>query len=415
MMRRFSILLLTGLIIGLVGTGCDQGTQTLAPDDANRYIISAKTSAVGDASDVNPRSSAQEVIVPDTVAYAVQGFATNKDYTWTVNDSDVPMETRSDETYVWEKRKGEFVTMVFAQRDPMTNVSRSDATNNTLSVNAADDNINEETIDIATVVPSVAGQLGRLGTYSTAASLAASAGLAATLDASGPYTLFVPRNGVLSALPTTPTQATDPDEPASSSVRADLLKYHTLTSTVATDDISDGMTAQTMLGDQTVSVGVSDGTVSVEGEADVVRANFPATNGLMHGIDGVLLPSTASVDFTDRTTDGLGAGAAVTVDGSLIPEDGGFIVLHDSTALADQGAIPSTVGVSEYIEPNTVANDVEVVLDEDVSSTTTIGAMPHRDSNDNQSYDFATTGGTEDSPYRLEGAPVIDHAVFTVE
>ena len=415
MKNRYSFLFLLLMPVALVVAGCDQSSQTLVPDDANRYIISAKSSAVGDASDVNIRTSTQEVIVPDTVSYAVQGFTVKKDYTWTVNDSEVSMQTRSDETYVWEKRKGEFVTVVFAQGDPMSSVNRSSATSNTLSVNSGGDDISAETIDIATVVPAVDSQLVRLGNYSTASGLAFTSGFHSTLGSSGPYTLFAPKNDALAALPATPTQATDPDEPASSSVRADLLKYHTLSANVAAEDISDGMTAQTMLGSQTVSFTVSDGTVSVNGNVEVSRPNFPATNGLMHGIDGVLMPSTASVDFTDRSPGALAAGDSVTVDGSLIPEDGGFIVLHDSTALENQGAIPSTVGVSEYIAPNTIANEVKVALDQAVSSTTTIGAMPHRDSNDNEAYDFSTTGGTMDGPYLLDGTPVIDYATFLID
>jgi len=90
-------------------------------------------------------------------------------------------------------------------------------------------------------------------------------------------------------------------------------------------------------------------------------------------------------------------------------------VLHDSTELQNDGPVQSTVGVSGYIGPDSVANEVKVPLDESISDTTTVGAMPHRDSNDNQTYDFATTGGSEDTPYTLEGGPVIDYAIVRID
>jgi len=44
--------------------------------------------------------------------------------------------------------------------------------------------------------------------------------------------------------------------------------------------------------------------------------------------------------------------------------------------------------------------------------------MPHKDSNDNEQYDFATPQGVltgNDTPYQLEGNTVIDYAEITVE
>jgi uncharacterized surface protein with fasciclin (FAS1) repeats len=421
MRNRYSTLLLILVPVALAVAGCDQSMQTAEPDTANRYIISQKTSAVGDAVGVDIQASTDTVTAPDTVSYAVQGFTVNKDYNWTLNDEDMPVETRSNSSYVWEAREGEFVTVVFTQNDPMANVNPDGATTNTLRINSPDDNINAEQIEITTAAPTIDGQISRLGNYSTAAGFASDAGLAATLDGDGPFTLFAPTNEALGALPAEPTQATDADESVTSSVLGDILKYHAIPADVVSGDISDGQTAQTLFGDQTVEFSTGNGVSVNGGQASVIKPDFPATNGAIHGIDGVLLPSTASVDFTNRTVDSLSAGGmdsdpdSVTVDGSFIPEDGGFVVLHDSTELQNQGAIQSIVGASEYIGPNSIANEVEVELDEAISDTTTIGAMPHRDSNDNQSYDFPATGGTEDGPYTLEGAPVLDYGILNIQ
>jgi len=98
----------------------------------------------------------------------------------------------------------------------------------------------------------------------------------------------------------------------------------------------------------------------------------------------------------------------VTVQGAYLPE-GGFVVLHDSTDLADDGAIPSIVGVSDYL-PAGIHTDVRIEVDEDYGATTTVSAMPHVDSNDNEQYDFDTTAGVEDGPYVKDGYDVIDDA-----
>ena len=427
MRNRYSTLLLILAAVSIAVTGCDQSTQTAEPGTANRYIISAKTSTVGDAGDVDIQGSTQVVTAPDTVSYAVQGFTTNKDYNWTVNDGDVPVETRSNSSYVWEARKGEFVTLVFTQEDPMTNVDSETPTTNTLRVNSPDDDINAEEITITTEVPPFDEQVGRIGNlggsqgYSEAVGLVSTAGVDAVLQNGDPYTLLAPTNAAVRAIPTLPTQATDPDEPATSSVLGDLLKYHAIPSDISSGEISDGQTAQTLFGDQTVEFSTGDGVSINDGQASVSKPDFPATNGAIHGIDGVLLPSTASVDFTNRTVNSLSAGGmdsdpdSITVDGSFVPEGGGFIVLHDSTELQNQGAIQSIVGVSEYIGSNSIANGVKIAVDEAVNDTTTIGAMPHKDTNDNQEYDFETSAGTEDTPYTLEGSPIIDFGILYIE
>lgn len=424
MRNRYSTLLLLLAAVALAVTGCDQSTQTAAPGDVNRYIISQKTAWIGDGSPVNFQDSSQTIFVPDTISYAVQGFTVNKDYTWTVNGNEVPVEPRSNSTYVWEARKGEFVSVMYTLNDPMAGVDHAAGGSViSLAVDSPDDDINKEVVNVQAVIPQISTQLARLpssltgGAFTRIEGLGTSSGVGALLQAGAPggsqsYTVFTPNDAAIAALGAVPTQATDPDEPSISSVRGDLLRYHALGNKVSSGDLSDG-SVQTLFGNQTIQVDASAGTVN---GTSIVGTDFPtAGNGFVHTIDNVLLPSTASVDFTDQDTTSLSAGETVVVDGSFIPEGGGFVVLHDSTELQNQGPITSTVGVSDYIGPNSIANEVEVELDRAVNSTTTIGAMPHEDTNDNQTYDFATTAGSEDTPYTLEGAPVLDFAVYNIQ
>ena len=407
MSSRFDTIAFLLVATALVLVGCDQSSQNPDFSSGDSYIINFQRSAVGDG-------EATSVTVPDTVDYFVQAFTIDKEYTWTVNGTEPPFEARADQTYTWERREGEFISVVFSPEDPITNTD-SETSTHTITVDASPDDILPDTVQVTAAYPTIAGQVARLSDFSALAGLATSSGVADVLGGNGPFTLLGPQNAVLTGLGTAPTQATDDDEPATSSVLGDLLKYHAIPASVASGDISDGQTVQTLYGDQTLTFSVSGGTVTVDG-AQVVRPDIPVTNSNFHGIDGLLTPTTASVDFMDRSDAAFAAGDTVVVEGTFFPADvdangGGFVVLHDSTELADGQTLGSIVGASEYVAPG-VQNDVEVVLDEALSDTSTIGAMAHRDTDGDMMYDFVTSGGTEDGPYTLSGNAVIDYGVL---
>ncbi|WP_259076074.1 fasciclin domain-containing protein [Salinibacter ruber] len=423
MRHRYHTLLLLCAAAALVLAGCDQSSQKASPENVNRYVITQNSSASGDAA-TGSFSDANTVNVPDTVDYYMQGYTVNKEYTWTVNgtspgSADFPVKASSDQTYEWDSRNGEFITIVYGPGDPIATTSGMSASTNSIKVNASNDDINAETIDVsAAVTDSISGQIGRFGAFSTLTSLAASSGIADVLSQEGPsFTLFAPSTAAFAAdidgddeaeqagaIGGTPTQAVDDDEDTDSSVRAKLLKYHVVQGdSLTASDLP--VTRETVLGPE----------VTVNGDK-VSQANIPATNGVIHKLDTPLLPPTALVDFTNRTLadTSVTQGDTLTVDGVYVPESGGFVVLHDQQELQNAGAVASTVGVSEYIEGPAVANGVKVALDEDLNGDVTLGAMPHDDTNDNQTYDFTGSGGP-DTPYTLNGNVVIDFGDITVE
>ncbi|WP_259120573.1 fasciclin domain-containing protein [Salinibacter ruber] len=404
MRHRYHTLLLLCAAAALVLAGCDQSSQKASPENVNRYIITQNSSASGDAA-TGSFSDANTVNVPDTVDYYMQGYTVNKDYTWTVNgSSDFPVAASSDQTYEWQSRGGEFITVVYGPGDPIATTSGMSASTNSIKVNASNDNINAETIDVsAAVTDNLSGQIGRFGAFSTLTSLAASSGIADVLSQEGPsFTLFAPSEAAFAALENVPTQATDGDEDATTSVRADILKYHAIQgdSLTASDLPANGV--ETLLGSETVSV-----------TAEMVsQANIPATNGVIHKLDGApLLPPTASVDFTDRTVADTtvtqdAPDDSLTVDGSYFPEEGGYILLYD-----DSGSV---VGESEYISGPGVSNEVKVGLEKNYSSGAgpiTLVAIPHRENSGNESFD----GDSSDPPYQLNGSDVTDEAMIEVE
>jgi uncharacterized surface protein with fasciclin (FAS1) repeats len=74
-----------------------------------------------------------------------------------------------------------------------------------------------------------------------------------------------------------------------------VLTDHVVRQEAASDDLSDGMTITTVQG-QPLTVGVSDTGVTLTDASghtvSVVQADIEAGNGVVHVIDGVLLPAT---------------------------------------------------------------------------------------------------------------------------
>jgi hypothetical protein len=115
----------------------------------------------------------------------------------------------------------------------------------------------------------------------------------------------------------------------------------------------------------------------------------------------------ASVTFEAQTS----GGHTVTIDEVTLP-DGGFVTIHDSS-LQDGHALESVVGTSVYLEEGTHEN-VTIRLDEPVPEDATLIAMPHKDTNDNQIYEFVSANAKADGPYTADGGAVVDPADVTV-
>ncbi|MFA9417843.1 CARDB domain-containing protein [Natrinema sp. HArc-T2] len=119
------------------------------------------------------------------------------------------------------------------------------------------------------------------------------------------------------------------------------------------------------------------------------------------------LEGTASIDFPDQES----TGEQVTIANVSLSE-GGFVAVYDGVAVdADPDAI---VGVSDYLEPGDHQN-VTIDLDEPLAASGAVVAVPHHDTNDDETFQYVDSGGEEDVPYVTgAGAPVIDGAFVTV-
>ena len=110
-------------------------------------------------------------------------------------------------------------------------------------------------------------------------------GLVTTLQGDGPFTVFAPSDQAFADAGIDLAAFTTDEDIAT---LTDILLYHVYSGAVNAADVTDGLTVAMVNGDD-ASFTVSDGTVMV-GDATVVLADVPASNGVIHVIDKVLMP-----------------------------------------------------------------------------------------------------------------------------
>jgi PGF-CTERM protein len=95
----------------------------------------------------------------------------------------------------------------------------------------------------------------------------------------------------------------------------------------------------------------------------------------------------------------------VLVESARLP-DGGFVTIHDATVSDDP--FGSVRGTSAYLDSGTSA-DINVSLDTPVEESGQFFAMPHRDTDGDETYDFVSSNGDDDGPYlNADGQIVLD-------
>lgn len=131
------------------------------------------------------------------------------------------------------------------------------------------------------------------GTFKTLATALTAAGLVDTLKGTGPFTVFAPTDDAFAKLPagTLPALLADPKTKL-----APILTYHVVSGKVMAADVvtMDGKKVKTVNGAE-LTIKVMDGKVSLVdatgASVNVVKTDVTASNGVIHVIDGVLLPA----------------------------------------------------------------------------------------------------------------------------
>lgn len=122
--------------------------------------------------------------------------------------------------------------------------------------------------------------------HTTLVTAVKAAGLVDELSNAGPFTVFAPTNAAFNSLP--PGTVEGLLKPDKLEDLQNILEYHVAVAVYKPDMFQDGQMIP-MANGGSVKIAVKDGKVTVNG-ANIV-ASVPASNGIVHVIDAVLLPN----------------------------------------------------------------------------------------------------------------------------
>jgi uncharacterized surface protein with fasciclin (FAS1) repeats len=121
--------------------------------------------------------------------------------------------------------------------------------------------------------------------HTTLVAAVQAAGLADVLANPGPLTVFAPNNAAFEKLP----EGTVDNllKPENKKTLVNIITYHAAPSTYYTKDLENGMSLYMATGDY-VDISVKDGKYYANGNK--ILGSVDAANGVVHVVDGVLLP-----------------------------------------------------------------------------------------------------------------------------
>jgi uncharacterized surface protein with fasciclin (FAS1) repeats len=138
------------------------------------------------------------------------------------------------------------------------------------------------------------------------------ADLVTTLSGETEYTVFAPSDDAFAAAGIDLDSFDTPEEIA---VLTDILLYHVVAGTTLSTDLAEGMTTVSAANSDDLTIHVANGAVMVgTAMANVTLADVPASNGVIHVIDQVLMPPA---DATPDPFDGVTCAVTIglTADG----------------------------------------------------------------------------------------------------
>lgn len=122
--------------------------------------------------------------------------------------------------------------------------------------------------------------------HTTLVTAVKAAELVDVLSNAGPFTVFAPTNAAFDKLPAGTVEGLL--KPEAKADLQNILQYHVYVGGIKTEQMQDGQVLGQANGDN-ITLSVKDGVVTVNGTAKIL-ASVPASNGIVHVIDAVLLP-----------------------------------------------------------------------------------------------------------------------------
>ena len=161
------------------------------------------------------------------------------------------------------------------------------ATAAALAVVACDDDDDEVITEPAPALPAdVVDTLANAGTFTTLLTAVSAADLETTLRGEGPFTVFAPPDSVFQQLPPGTVESLLVPEQRDR-LRA-IITYHVVPGRFTSEQLRDVSSLETVNG-KPLPVTTQDGTILVGG-TPVISPDIQASNGVVHVIDGVLIP-----------------------------------------------------------------------------------------------------------------------------
>lgn len=132
------------------------------------------------------------------------------------------------------------------------------------------------------------------GSFKTLAAALKAGGLVETLQSNGPFTVFAPTDEAFAKLPAGTVESLL--KPENKGQLVSVLTYHVVADKVPAARVVKLNAAGTVNG-QRLNIKVEDGQVRVD-QASVVKADIHCSNGIIHVVDQVLLPSSDNIPAT---------------------------------------------------------------------------------------------------------------------
>lgn len=121
---------------------------------------------------------------------------------------------------------------------------------------------------------------------STLVTAVKAAGLTTSLSNAGPFTVFAPVNAAFDKLPAGTVD--DLLKPENNGKLTDILGHHTYVGVIKAEQFTDGQNLG-MVDGKSITIKMVNGKPTVNGTVNIV-ASVPASNGMVHVVDGVILP-----------------------------------------------------------------------------------------------------------------------------
>ena len=150
------------------------------------------------------------------------------------------------------------------------------------------DAMTEEAMEVGTIVDVASANED----FETLVAAVGAADLAETLSGEGRFTVFAPTDAAFEALPEGLLDALL--LPENKDVLTSILTYHVVSGEVTSDQLTTG-DVHTVEG-EAITITTPDAKVVLNDSAEVTAVDVDASNGVIHVIDGVLVPPSVDVN-----------------------------------------------------------------------------------------------------------------------